>query len=659
MSNKNEAEMRESPPADRARERVRVASSVHRVAKLGFPPNFKRLSFAGLVAAAFVASHVRADDSEMDLTKLPFEQLVNTEIITASKLAKQVSEASSAVSIVTAADIKAYGYRTLDDILQSMRGLSVAQSTANGYSFLGGRGFGGVGDYAGRITLLIDSHSVNESVGGQSFFGANGFLDVELIDRVEYIPGAGSAMYGNGAFLGVINVITKKGRDFDGTQVAQEDGSHQWNKSRLTYGKQLENGLDLLISGSSYSNDGRNATRYQMAGAEERLEREQNHRLFLKASYSEWSLESGWVRRPIYAPISAEYSSDESRFISLTHDARLNQNLRLSLRGTFGEYLFNNTGTDQWGPWFDFSRGRWGGIDAKFVGTWFDNHTLVLGVEHRDDYQLRMVFANPLTDTNRRTESFYVYDDYELRSNVQLNYGLRYERRDNGSEIISPRAAVIFKPWSATVLKFSSGVANRQPTPFEEYVAYIYAGVNSVRTERVQLNEFVWEQRLAPATRLMASLYRYRTDGRTILFDSSYVSQKVFAQGADVEVEHSWDGGSRLKASYAWQDSWNKQGVWMTNSPHHLAKFNFTTPVWGEKLRVGLETQAVSRRLEPTDPQVRFGGYSVTNLTLTSSHAIQGWQASFSVRNVFNRSYSDVVTSDGRNVWLQLSRDFK
>jgi iron complex outermembrane receptor protein len=97
-----------------------------------------------------------------DLTGLPFEQLLGMEVVTAAKIARQVSDEPSAVSVVTADDIRAYGYRSLADILNSMRGLYTTYDRA--FQYLGGRGFGRPGDFAGRILLMIDGYATNENI---------------------------------------------------------------------------------------------------------------------------------------------------------------------------------------------------------------------------------------------------------------------------------------------------------------------------------------------------------------------------------------------------------------------------------------------------------------------------------------------------------------
>lgn len=134
--------------------------------------------------SCFCSLALANQDYQTDATSFSLEQLVETKFIPASQIANQISNASSAVSIVTAKDIKAYGYRTLAEILSSMKGLFIPQDTS--YSFLGGRGFPS-NQYAGRVIVLIDGYRADDSMFGQAYIGNDGILDVALIERVEYI----------------------------------------------------------------------------------------------------------------------------------------------------------------------------------------------------------------------------------------------------------------------------------------------------------------------------------------------------------------------------------------------------------------------------------------------------------------------------------------
>jgi len=151
---------------------------------------------------------------QFDLAALPIEQLLTLEVYSASKFVQKVSDAPSAVSVVTASDIKAFGWRTLADILRSMRGLYV--NNDRNYSYLGARGFLRPGDYNTRFLLLVDGNRTNDAVFDTAAIGSEFVLDVDMIERVEFVPGPGSSIYGANAFFGVINIITKRGRDLGG-----------------------------------------------------------------------------------------------------------------------------------------------------------------------------------------------------------------------------------------------------------------------------------------------------------------------------------------------------------------------------------------------------------------------------------------------------------
>ena len=81
-------------------------------------------------------------------------------------------------------------------------------------------------------------------------------IDVDLIDRVEIIKGPGSSLYGTNALFGVVNVITKRGRDLKGAEVSGEASSSNTYRGRLSYGNKFSNGLEVLLSGSYSDSEG-------------------------------------------------------------------------------------------------------------------------------------------------------------------------------------------------------------------------------------------------------------------------------------------------------------------------------------------------------------------------------------------------------------------
>ncbi|MES1180224.1 MAG: TonB-dependent receptor plug domain-containing protein, partial [Verrucomicrobiota bacterium] len=210
-------------------------------------------------ALFFYAVCAQADSSTnpvADLADMPLETLMQIQVpdvYSASKFEQKATEAPSSTTVITSDDIKFYGYRTLADVLASVQGFYVSYD--RDYSFLGTRGVS-LGDFNSRILLLVNGHRINSDLNDGAAIDTSFILDVDLIDRVEIIRGPGSALYGNNAFLGVVNVITRQGKDVNGAEVSGMYGSYNSYSGRITIGGQFTNGPQFLLSGTYFSSDG-------------------------------------------------------------------------------------------------------------------------------------------------------------------------------------------------------------------------------------------------------------------------------------------------------------------------------------------------------------------------------------------------------------------
>jgi hypothetical protein len=91
--------------------------------------------------------------------QIPIEELMELgvqRVFGASDRLQPVTEVPSSVSIVTADEISRYGYRTLADVLNGVRGFYVTND--RNYSYVGARGFNRPGDYSTRVLLLVNGH---------------------------------------------------------------------------------------------------------------------------------------------------------------------------------------------------------------------------------------------------------------------------------------------------------------------------------------------------------------------------------------------------------------------------------------------------------------------------------------------------------------------
>src|SRR5580698_11323421 len=201
------------------------------------------------------ASQPQSDQqpAAQDLSKLNLEDLMNITVYSASKHMQRASDAPSSVTVITSDEIQRYGYRSLADILESVRGFYITYD--RDYSYVGVRGFGRLGDSNNRILVLIDGHRINDNVFGEPYLGTEFLIDVDLLERVEIIRGPSSSLYGADAFFAVINVVTRKGPQLKGLEVSFAPASFGSYNGRASYGGQYK-GIDMMFSGTFYNSRG-------------------------------------------------------------------------------------------------------------------------------------------------------------------------------------------------------------------------------------------------------------------------------------------------------------------------------------------------------------------------------------------------------------------
>ena len=108
--------------------------------------------------AASPAGTGGASTPPADLTTLSLEQLMDLRVVyAASKYEQTTLAAPAAVTVITAEEIREFGYRSVADILNGVRGFFTTYD--RNYSYVGVRGFARPGDYNSRLLLLIDGYN--------------------------------------------------------------------------------------------------------------------------------------------------------------------------------------------------------------------------------------------------------------------------------------------------------------------------------------------------------------------------------------------------------------------------------------------------------------------------------------------------------------------
>lgn len=661
---------------------------------------------ASILALLGSAFSVRGAEDSTDLATLKglsIDEIMQIKIPTvygASKHEQKITDAPSSVTIVTREEIQIYGHRTLPDILRSVRDFYVTDDRR--YGSIGVRGFNRPGDFGGRILILVDGLRLNEPISDGVGALTDFPIDVDLIERVEVIRGAGSALYGNNAFFAVINVITRTGGDVNGIEVSSDVGSLETYKGRLTYGHVFKNGLSLLLTGTLFDSAGNGRLYFKEFdqpvnnnGLAEGRDDDSFASAGLTLSYKDFTLQAGYVSRHKDVPTApfgtifndpSLYTLDQRTFtrLSYAHDFADDLSVHADLHwNSFyykGDYpvAFDEAEPHRATIFRDIGNAQWWGAEVQISKQLFKTHHLTLGAEFQDDSKLRLAnyyvsprFDTLQVDTSTSTVGTYLQDEWAITRSLTLNAGVRYDWFERFGGTWNPRGALIWNPRKTTTLKLLYGQAYRAPNAYEFSYANPFFRVNpDLQPERVKSYELVLEQAVSSELRLSASGFHNQIDGLISQQFDPGTDQLFFengnraeTKGGSVELEAKLPKGIKGRVSYTLQRTTDVvTGERFSNSPEHLAKLNLMFPIYRDKVFSGIELQYSSAtentRHQPTP------GYLLANWTLFSRELTKNLEASLSVHNVFDKKYAfpaapdylqSSIQQDGRTLRFKLT----
>ena len=648
-------------------------------------------------------------EDKKDLSQLSVDELMNLKVDTvygASKFQQKVTEAPASVTIITADEIEKYGYRTLSDVLQSVPGFYVTND--RNYSYVGMEGISRPTDYNTHLLIMIDGHRVNDNIFNGAYVGTESLIDVDLIQRVEIIRGPGSSLYGTNAFLGVINIITKRGRDLKGEELSADAGSLRTYRGRVTYGQQYASGLELLLSESYYNSNGNRQLFFPEFnspatnnGIAQDADADQFHSTFLSASYKDFALRAGYVSREKHIPTASfgtvfddprTKTTDWRAFADLQYQHTIGDGWEVKARGFYDWYWYDGifiydysgTGIRPFTINHDYERGDWWGLDFSVSKRVAERHHITLGTE--ETFNPKQVLGNYdqtpyflyLSDRSSFTQSsFYLQDEYAIRKNLLLSAGVRYDWYSTFGGTANPRFGLIWSPQEKTDFKVLYGQAFRAPDDYELRYSQPSAGFESnsnlrpetIKTTQVVFEKYFWQQASLSASGFynrIGNLISQSTDPANGLIHFTNL-EGVRTKGLEFEFGVKRASGWEGRVSYTLQESHSPlNGDPLSNSPRHLAKVNLIAPLLQKKLFASFEGQEVSRRLTVVDTKI--GGAFVANATLFSKDLLGKLRVSASLYNLFNKRYADPVgqeflqpsiVQDGRTFRVKLTYRFQ
>jgi vitamin B12 transporter len=155
-------------------------------------------------------------------------------MITSSRIDLPFKENSRTIVVITSEVIKNSATTNVADLLQQVAGVDIRRRGTAGSQadlYIRGGGFD-------QTLLLIDGIKMDDSQTGHHTL--NAALPLEVIERIEIIKGPAARVFGQNAFTGAINIVTKNKLD-NNASINVEAGSFSQLNYSLTVGKETEN----------------------------------------------------------------------------------------------------------------------------------------------------------------------------------------------------------------------------------------------------------------------------------------------------------------------------------------------------------------------------------------------------------------------------------
>ena len=201
----------------------------------------KKILFVILIFQS-ITSYVNAQENQQEI------ELDQVELMSSPRI--EVNKADNSISILTISneEIKKNTATNVSELLQQVAGLDIRRRGAEGMQadlYIRGGSFD-------QTLLLIDGIKVEDPQTGHHTM--NMTIPLEVIEKIEIIKGSASRIYGQNAFTGAVNIITKKEIKND-LSIELSNGSFDQKRGSFTIQKELKNS-DILFNYSRKESEG-------------------------------------------------------------------------------------------------------------------------------------------------------------------------------------------------------------------------------------------------------------------------------------------------------------------------------------------------------------------------------------------------------------------
>lgn len=535
------------------------------------------------IAVASTIPLVANATDEQDLFSLSFEDLLDVQVDIASKTSETLSSVPSTMSVFSRKQIQALGVDNAYEVMNFVPGM---QSTRGDWVGAVPKDHArGVYLDSGNVLVMINGERVNESSFGKASVYMP-YIPIEVIEKIEFIRGPGSALYGSNAFLGVMNIVTSKERNALQLVV----GSNGRYGATGQFNTSFSDDTSLFASISYDQKDGESYPQgvkdplealYLEAGVDFK-------KLKLRARYNETSLDE-FLNLAGYSTQN-QHTSDNT-FVGIKYNWVNNDKLKLDSSYSYTKHNISSAGLiAAFDDIPDFLLGpAWQTTDSKFeteLSYQFENQwQLAAGIEYAEAKQVEagvrtsyyddesmLVIIDPayyqqgivtVMDFPEFASLKYTFETYSAYGQLKIPYsdaltlfvGARYDDVKDIDSKFSPRLAAVYVINPEHTVKVQYGESFRTPVTNELFSNDdVTVGNPSLRSESVKTTELVWHYQTSELQANAVLFYNELNDFINIEPTQSTDALFTFAnsfntQNSGIELDGTWQSSKEFSVT--------------------------------------------------------------------------------------------------------------
>jgi iron complex outermembrane receptor protein len=403
---------------------------------------------------------------------------------------------------------------------------------------------------SGSIQILLNGSPIFREAAGLN--GSVLFVPMTQVERIEFIRGPGSILYGDYAFMGLVNIVTRK----QGEEISASVDSHGGRDANLLASAGSKDGWQgsLNLAGH-YTDDA--VLPVGASGDETRFSGVAN------VTNGGFSLQAQVANRRAYAVDNTPPREEKNE----TGEARY----RIDFSDTLGaeahvQYLYNNLSAGGLGSATFRGDDVRSGVDLHWTG-WARQNWLA-GAEYSDANISFASFLPPpppgggppppalfIRDKHRSVGSIYAQDQIELAPTLNATLGARYDDNSEIGERVTPRAALAWQAAEHHILKAQYSEGFRAPTFFELFTPGPAITPLDFEVNRTEEINYVYER---PRLTFRATAFHMRIEDMVFVDPVARRFGNVAhakSDGAEFELQQQLAASLRLDANLAYVSS--------------------------------------------------------------------------------------------------------